>query len=54
MIFALCVVLAVLSLKYQDKFETWLVNKFSGRKKSGAEEAETKDGQKNIQDSKEE
>lgn len=32
-IFAVCIVLAVLSWKYQDKFENWLVSKF-GKKKS--------------------
>ena len=32
-IFAVCIVLAVLSLKYQDRFEQWLVRRFSGKKK---------------------
>lgn len=35
-IFAVCIVLAVLSFKYQDKFESWLVNKFTRKKKSEA------------------
>ncbi len=34
-IFAVCIILAVLSFKYQDKFENWLVKKFS--KKTEAE-----------------
>lgn len=38
-IFAVCVVLAVLSFKYQDKFEKWLVNKFSGHKNAEARAA---------------
>lgn len=33
-IFAVCIVLAVLSFKYQDKFEDWLVSKFSRKKKA--------------------
>lgn len=33
-IFVVCIVLAVLSFKYQDKFESWLVSKFF-RKKNG-------------------
>ncbi|MDE7083188.1 MAG: VTT domain-containing protein [Clostridia bacterium] len=33
-IFAVCIVLAVLSFKYQGKFETWLISKFSRRKNS--------------------
>lgn len=33
-IFAVFIVLAVLSLKYQDKFESWLLNKFSRKKKA--------------------
>ncbi len=32
-IFVVCIVLAVLSFKYQDKFESWLISKFSRRKK---------------------
>lgn len=32
-IFAVCVALAVLSFKYQDKFEDWLVKKFSKKSK---------------------
>lgn len=39
-IFAVCIVLAVLSFKYQNKFEAWLVSKFS-RKKKGEVAAET-------------
>ena len=35
-IFAVCVVLAVLSFKYQDRIEKWLVSKF--RKKNKDEE----------------
>ncbi len=31
-IFAVCIVLAVLSWKYQEKFENWLVSKFSKKK----------------------
>ncbi len=33
-VFAVCIVLAALSFKYQEKFENWLVNKFM-RKKRG-------------------
>lgn len=33
-IFVVCIVLAVLSFKYQDKFESWLISKFSRRKKA--------------------
>ncbi|MGN0804812.1 MAG: TVP38/TMEM64 family protein [Candidatus Coproplasma sp.] len=33
-IFAVCIVLAVLSFKYQDRFEKWLISKFTSRKKS--------------------
>ena len=32
-IFVVCIALAVLSFKYQDKFEAWLVSKFSRKKK---------------------
>lgn len=32
-IFAVCIVLAVLSFKYQDTFECWLISKFSRKKK---------------------
>ncbi len=32
-IFVVCIVLAVLSFKYQDKFESWLVSKFFRKKK---------------------
>lgn len=34
-IFAVCIVLAVLSWKYQDKFESWLVSKFRKNKGDG-------------------
>ncbi len=37
-IFAVCIVLAVLSFKYQDKVEKWLVEKFTKRKQKPAEE----------------
>lgn len=40
-IFAVCIVLAVLSFKYQDKFENWLVSKFK-KKPAENEEAEDK------------
>ncbi len=33
-IFAVCIVLAVLSFKYQDRFEKWLIEKFGKRKKA--------------------
>ena len=33
-IFVVCIVLAVLSFKYQDKFESWLISKFSRRKRA--------------------
>lgn len=33
-IFVVCVVLAVLSFKYQDRFEAWLVSKLSRKKRS--------------------
>jgi len=33
-IFALCIALAVLSFKYQDKIESWLVKKFKGKAKT--------------------
>lgn len=32
-IFAVCIALAVVSFKYQDKFESWLVKKFSRKKR---------------------
>ena len=35
-IFAVCIALAVLSLKYQDRVEKWLVSRF--RRKDGAKE----------------
>lgn len=37
-IFAVCVALAILSFKYQDKIEGWLVSKFSLKKKEKASE----------------
>ena len=37
-IFAVCIALAVLSFKYQDKVEKWLVEKFTKRKQKPAEE----------------
>ncbi len=33
-IFAVCIALAVISFKYQDKFESWLISKFSRKKKT--------------------
>ena len=42
-IFVVCIVLAVLSFKYQERFENWLVNKFS-RKKSKTENVAATDG----------
>lgn len=36
-IFAVCIVLAVLSFKYQDRFEKWLIDKFSRNKKPDTE-----------------
>ncbi|MBD5632712.1 MAG: TVP38/TMEM64 family protein, partial [Clostridia bacterium] len=33
-IFAVCIVLAILSLKYQSRFENWLVKKFSRKNKN--------------------
>lgn len=50
-IFAVCIVLAVLSFKYQERFEKWLVEKFSRRKKAktqNAEEAEEEPQQEDI------
>lgn len=32
-VFAVCIALAIVSFKYQDKFEAWLVSKFSRKKK---------------------
>lgn len=43
-IFAVCIALAVLSLKYQDKIEKWLVSKF--KKKSEPEEIEEQSDEK--------
>ena len=43
-IFVVCIVLAVLSFKYQERFENWLVNKFS-RKKSKTENVAATDGE---------
>ncbi len=37
-IFAVCVVLVLLSLKYQDRFENWLVSKFRKNKEEKQEE----------------
>ncbi len=42
-IFAVCIVLALLSLKYQDRVEKWLVSKF--KKKKGEEEKESQQKQ---------
>lgn len=39
-IFAVCIVLAVLSFKYQERFEKWLVEKFGRRKKVKAQSVE--------------
>lgn len=36
-IVAVCIVFAVLSFKYQDKFESWLICKFTRRKRSGGQ-----------------
>lgn len=56
-IFALCIVLAVLSLKYQDRFEKWLVSKFTKKNKLTSAEGEEngdfgedkeKDGEEHI------
>jgi len=33
-IFVVCIALAVISFKYQDKFESWLISKFSRKKKT--------------------
>lgn len=35
-IFAVCITLAVLSFKYQDKFEGWLKSKFGGKKEEAS------------------
>lgn len=40
-VFAVCIILAVLSFKYQDKVESWLVAKFSRKKKTGNSDIET-------------
>lgn len=42
-IFAVCIVLAVLSLKYQDRLEKWLVSRFN--KKRGGEEEKKEEEQ---------
>lgn len=42
-IFAVCIALAVLSLKYQDRFEQWLVRKFSGKKTKEAQDGEVEE-----------
>ena len=44
-IFAVCIALAVLSLKYQDKVESWLVKKFRKKDKPSEENSQT-DNQK--------
>lgn len=46
-IFAVCVAFAVLSFKYQDKFESWLVSKFS-RKKKGEVQTEVQPRQNQL------
>lgn len=46
-IFAVCIALAVLSFKYQDKFEGWLVSKFS-RKKKGEVQTEVQPQQNQL------
>lgn len=46
-IFAVCIALAVLSFKYQDKFESWLVSKFS-RKKKGEVQTEVQPRQNQL------
>lgn len=48
-IFAVCITLAVLSFKYQDRIEDWLVNKFKRKKKDNSvvEEAQPKREEKN-------
>ncbi|MGN1061245.1 MAG: TVP38/TMEM64 family protein, partial [Candidatus Coproplasma sp.] len=47
-IFAVCIILAVLSFKYQDKVETWLVKKF--KRKKGDKFGGDKNAQKEEQD----
>lgn len=46
-IFAVCVAFAVLSFKYQDKFESWLISKFS-RKKKGEVQTEVQPRQNQL------
>lgn len=43
-IFCVCILLAVLSFKYQQRFETWLVGKFSRRAKNHTEQRADGDG----------
>lgn len=51
-IFAVCIVLAVLSFKYQDKVEKWLVEKFSKRKqKPAAEPVQPEEENLNVSES---
>ncbi len=38
-IFVVCIVLAILSFKYQDKFESWLISKFTRKKKGESQTA---------------
>ena len=49
-IFAVCIVLAILSFKYQDKFENWLVNKFSGKKKKQTEQTDNSEDKTDLQE----
>lgn len=44
-IFAICIAFAVLSFKYQDKFENWLISKLSRRKKSSVTAVEEQSAQ---------
>ncbi len=46
-IFVVCIVLAVLSFKYQDKLESWLISKFS-RCKKGEVQAEIQPSQNQL------
>lgn len=45
-IFAVCIVLAVLSFKYQDRVEKWLVSKFGKKKDEPKEEAPEEENNK--------
>lgn len=49
-IFAVCIILAVLSFKYQDRVEAWLVNKFKRKKeeKNISKDAEDKEEQEDT------